>query len=43
MTKQEKLNELFSQNHFLSASAIRAVGIPSQFVTNMLRHGKIIG
>ncbi len=42
MTKIEKLNELFSQNHFLSVSAIRATGIPSQFVTNMLRRGKII-
>jgi len=41
MTKQEKLNDLFSQNHFLSVSTIRAAGIPSQFVTNMLRHGKI--
>lgn len=42
MTNQELLTKLFSENHFLSVSTIRAAGIPSQFVTNMLRNGKII-
>ncbi|MCQ2380300.1 MAG: hypothetical protein MJ025_05200 [Victivallaceae bacterium] len=42
MTKQEKLDELFSRNHFLPVSAVRAAGIQSQFITNMLRTGKIV-
>ena len=42
MTKQEQLTELFSAKRFLSASEIRAAGIPSAFITGMLRSGKIV-
>lgn len=42
MTKQEQLTELFSSKHFLSAAEIRAAGIPSMFITLLLRSGKIV-
>lgn len=42
MTKQKQLTELFSSKRFLSASEIRAAGIPSMFITVLLRSGKIV-
>ncbi len=41
MSKQAQLLELFYARRLLPASAIRAAGIPSQFVTDMIRAGKI--
>ena len=42
MTKLEQLTELFTSKRFLSASEIRAAGIPSMFITVLLRSGKIV-
>lgn len=42
MTKREQLIKLFSSQKFLSLSVIKESGIPSQFVTDLVRTGEIV-
>lgn len=42
MTKKEQLQKLFTSKHILRHSTIREAGIPSQLLTDMVRHGEII-
>lgn len=41
MTKQEQLNNLFFTTRYLTAKEVRAIGIPTQALTNLCRCNKI--